>query len=96
LAAPALLAQYDGSMAAVLIASTTMNLMQAQRQQELKYPGTTLLKSSNDLGWSTLSAELLSHNRYEGPGAPAPADAEVGIIVRGSDEGLLTYKFTGS
>ena len=74
-------------MAAVLIASTTMNLMQAQRQQELKYPGTTLLKSSNDLGWSTLSAELLSHNRYEGPGAPAPADAEVGIIVRGSDEG---------
>jgi AraC family transcriptional regulator len=80
LAAPALLAQYDGSMAAVLIASTTMNLMQAQRQQELKYPGTTLLKSSNDLGWSTLSAELLSHNRYEGPERPiGRADDEVRI-----------------
>ena len=70
--------------------------MQAQRQEDLRYPKTTLLKSSNDLGWSTLTAELRSHSRYEGPGAAAPADAEVVIIVRGSDQGLLTYKFAGS
>jgi AraC family transcriptional regulator len=73
-----------------------MSLMQAQRQEDLKYPKTTLLKSSNDLGWSTLIADLLSHGRYEGTGAAAPADAEVGIIVRGSEQGLLTYKFAGT
>jgi AraC family transcriptional regulator len=73
-----------------------MSLMQAQRQGDLKYPASTLLKSSNDLGWSMLTAELCSHGRYEGPGAAAPADAEVGIIVRGSDQGLLTYEFAGS
>ena len=37
--------------------------MQAQRQEYLKYPASTLLKSSNDLGWSTLTAELRSHSR---------------------------------
>jgi AraC family transcriptional regulator len=72
-----------------------MTLMQAQTQGE-KYPNSTLLKSSNDLGWSTLLAELRSHNRYEGPGAAAPTDADVGVVVRGSDEGLLTFKFAGS
>jgi hypothetical protein len=40
---------------------TTMSLMQAQRQEDLKYPRATLLKSSNDLGWSTLFADLRSH-----------------------------------
>ena len=40
-----------------------MSLMQAQRQEYLKYPASTLLKSSNDLGWSTLTAELRSHSR---------------------------------
>jgi hypothetical protein len=73
-----------------------VSLMQAQGQEELKYPKTTLLKSSNDLGWSTLFAELRSHSHYEGTGAAAPTDAEVGIIVRGSDQGLLTYKFAGT
>jgi AraC family transcriptional regulator len=73
-----------------------MSLMQAQRRGDLQYPASTLLKSSKDLGWSTLTAELHSHSRYEGPGAAAPTDADVGIIVRGSDEGLLTYKFAGS
>jgi AraC family transcriptional regulator len=70
--------------------------MQAQRPEDLKYPQSTLLKSSKDLGWSSLVADLRSHSRYEGPGASAPLDAEVGIIVRGSDEGLLAYKFAGS
>ena len=37
-----------------------MSLMQAQRRGE-KYPSSTLLKSSNDLGWPTLFAELCSH-----------------------------------
>jgi AraC family transcriptional regulator len=73
-----------------------MSGMQAQRQEDLKYPKTRLLKSSNDWGWSTLTAELRSHCPYEGTGAAAPADAEVGIRVRGSDQGLLTYKFAGS
>jgi AraC family transcriptional regulator len=69
----------------------------AQGQEELKYPQSTqLLKSSKDLGWSTLTADLRSHGRYDGPGAAAPADAEVGIIVRGSEEGLLAFKFAGS
>jgi AraC family transcriptional regulator len=72
-----------------------MSLMQAQRQGE-KYPKSTLLKSSKDLGWSTLLADLRSHSRYEGPGGPPPPDAEVGIVVRGSDEGLATYKVGGS
>ena len=70
-----------------------MSLTQIPRQEHLKYPRSTqLLKSSNDLGWSGLLAELRSHGSYEGPGAAAPADAEVAIVVRGCDEGLLTYK----
>jgi hypothetical protein len=43
-----------------------MSLMQAQRQGE-EYPKSTLLKSSNKLGWSTLFADLRSHSRGEGP-----------------------------
>src|SRR5438874_5023051 len=79
-----------------LVTSTTISLMQAQKQGELKYPSSTLLKSSNDLGWSTLFADLRSHSRYEGPGAAPPPDTDVGIVVRGSDEGLATCKFGGS
>jgi hypothetical protein len=70
--------------------------MQVQRPEDLKYPQSTLLKSSRDLGWSCLVADLRSHSHYEGPGASAPRDAEVGIVVRGSDEGLLAYKLAGS
>jgi hypothetical protein len=67
------------------------HLMQAHRLGD--HPTSTqLLKSSNDLGWSTLFAELRSHSRYEGPGAAASADAKIGIVVRGSDEGLATCK----
>jgi AraC family transcriptional regulator len=73
-----------------------MSLMQDHREEDLKYPGSTLLKSSNGLGWPTLVADLRSHSRYEGPGAGAPADADVGIVVRGDDKGLLTYKSAGS
>jgi AraC family transcriptional regulator len=73
-----------------------MNLTQIQRQEDLKYPKSTLLKSSNELGWSTLFADLRSHSRGEGPGTPAPPDAEVGIVVRGSQEGPVTCKVAGS
>jgi AraC family transcriptional regulator len=73
-----------------------MSFMQALRQEDLKYPASTLLKSSNDLGWSTLFADLRSHSRCEGPGTAAPPDAEVGIVVRGTDEGLVTCKVAGS
>jgi AraC family transcriptional regulator len=70
--------------------------MQAQRREDPEYPKSTLLKSSNDLGWSTLFADLRSHSRYEGPGGFPPPDAEVGIVVRGSDEGFVRYKVDGS
>ena len=61
----------------------------------MKYPGASLLKSSIDLGWSFLSAELYSHRPYKGPGVAASPDAEVSVVVRGSDKGLLTYRFAG-
>jgi hypothetical protein len=65
--------------------------MEGQRQGELKYPTSTLLRSSNNLGWSTLFAELRSHGSCEGSGAAGP-DVEVAIAVRGSDDGLVTCK----
>jgi hypothetical protein len=46
------------------------DLMRAQRLGE-GYPTSTLLKSSNDLGWSTLFAELPSYGQREGPGPVA-------------------------
>ena len=61
----------------------------------MEYPNSTPLKSSIGLGWPFLSAVLRTHHPYEGPGAAAPADAEVGIVVRGSDE-ALSYKVAGS
>ncbi len=71
-----------------------MSLMQAQNQGELKYPTSTLLKSSNDLGWSTLVAELRSHTRREGLGTAAP-QAEVAIAV-GSCDVHVTSKIAGA
>ena len=54
----------------------------------------TLLKSSNDLGWSNLFVELRSHGRSEGPGT-APPHPEVALTVRGTDEGDVTCKIDG-
>ena len=73
-----------------------MSLMQEHGQEDLKFPNTMLLKSSDGLGWSTLVANLRSHGPYEGPGARAQADAEVLIVVGGSDEGLAECKLGGS
>jgi AraC family transcriptional regulator len=64
--------------------------MQAQRQE---YPRYTTLKSSSDLGWSALVAELRSYNRSEAPGPAAP-QAKIAIVLRGS-EGTATYKIGG-
>jgi AraC family transcriptional regulator len=80
---------------ATILSSTNIGLMQAQKQEELKYPSSTLLKSSDDLGWSAMSAELRSYSRSEGPGPVAP-HAKISIAVRGSDEGLVTCKIAGS
>jgi AraC family transcriptional regulator len=73
-----------------------MSILQSRRQGDPSYP-TTLLKSSDDLGWSTLLAELRSYSscRCEAPGFVAP-HARIGIPVRGSDQGLVTCKFAGS
>ena len=72
-----------------------MSLMLARRQEDLKYLTSTLLKSSNDLGWSTLFAELRSYSQREGPGLVEP-HAKISITVRGSDEGLVRCKVGGS
>jgi AraC family transcriptional regulator len=72
-----------------------MSLMQAQRQRDLKYPTSTLLRSSGDMGWSTLFAELRSHSPYEKLGTAGP-HVEVAIAVRGSEQGLVATKFDGT
>ncbi|NLS03408.1 helix-turn-helix transcriptional regulator [Rhizobium sp. P32RR-XVIII] len=59
-----------------------------------KYPASRLLRSSGDLGWSTLFAELRSHSSCEGPGAEGE-DLEIAVIVSGSDEGAVTCKIGG-
>jgi len=64
--------------------------MQAQRQE---YPPYTTLKSSSDLGWSALVAELRSYPPSEGSGPAAP-QARIGIVIGGS-EGIATYKIGG-
>ena len=64
--------------------------MQAQRQE---YPPYTTLKSSSDLGWSALVAELRSYPPSEGSGPAAP-QARIGIVLGGS-EGIATYKIGG-
>jgi AraC family transcriptional regulator len=71
-----------------------MSILQSRRQGDPSYP-TTLLKSSNDLGWSTLLAELRSCSSCEAPGSVAP-HARIVIPVRGSDQGLFTCKLAGS
>lgn len=64
--------------------------MQAQRQE---YPPYTTLKSSSDLGWSALVAELRSYPPSEGSGPAAP-QAKIAIVLGGS-EGIATCKIGG-
>jgi len=65
-----------------------------QRQSDPSSPTSMLLKSSKDLGWSTLFAELRSHRRSDGPRSPAP-HVEVAITVRGSNDGKVSCKVDG-
>lgn len=57
---------------------------QVLRQEDPKYPTSTLLKSSNDLSWSGPHAELRSYSQREGPGPVAP-HAKISISVRDDD-----------
>lgn len=72
-----------------------MNQQPVQRPGGPSYPTSMLLSSSKDLGWSTLSAELRSHGRSDGPGTEA-LHAEVAITMRGVNEGQVACKVGGS
>ena len=64
-------------------------------QGDLKYPASTLLKSSDDLGWSTISVDLRAHRSCQGPGALG-SNVEVAIAVSGSDDGDVACKVDGN
>ena len=53
-----------------------------------KYPTSVLLRSSEGLGWSAISAELRSHGVSETP-AIVPQNVELCLTVAGNDEGLV-------
>jgi AraC family transcriptional regulator len=53
-----------------------------------KYPTSTLLRSSAGLGWSTITAELRSHQVSETP-VIVPQNVELCLMVAGNDEGLV-------
>jgi len=72
-----------------------MNLIQRQRQRDPNHSTRALLKSSGDLGWSTLFAELCSYGPRDGS-APTTPHAEISIMFRGSDEGVVTCSVDGS
>ena len=72
-----------------------MSQRYVQRQAGSSYPTSVLLNSSRDLGWSTLSAELRSHGRSDGPGSAA-SHAEVAITMQGASEGQVACKVGGS
>jgi AraC family transcriptional regulator len=69
--------------------------IQGQNHGNLKYPGSTLLRSSEAMGWSNLFADFRSHRSGEGGGALGP-HVEISMIVRGAPEGLVTCKVGGA
>jgi AraC family transcriptional regulator len=56
-----------------------------------KYPASRLLRSSTDLGWSSLVGELRQHSSGAGPGATA-SSVEIAVAIRGASEGKVTCK----
>jgi AraC family transcriptional regulator len=64
------------------------------RMQRQKNPRYETLKSSSELGWSTLLAELRSYHRGEGPGPVAP-HAQILLVLDGSDQGTAGHKIGG-
>jgi hypothetical protein len=63
--------------------------MQAQR------PLYETLKTSSELGWSTLLAELRSYHRGESTAPVAPL-ARIAIVVGGSGKGSANLKIEGN
>ncbi len=57
-----------------------------EKRPEPKSATSTLLKSSDALGWSYLFAELRTYRLRGGPG-PVTPHAKVTLTVRGSHEG---------
>ena len=56
------------------------------------HPYVTTLKSSSELRWSGLLAELCSYRFAEGSGGlVAPHAAKIAIVLAGSDTGCATY-----
>ena len=66
--------------------------MRTKRTQASQY---VTLKSSNDLGWPTLIAELRSYHRSEGSDPAAPM-AKIAIVLGGSRKGTATFKMGGN
>jgi AraC family transcriptional regulator len=63
--------------------------MELQTHGVRKYPTSTVLRSSAELGWSTISAEFRSHPACK-MGAIVPQHTEIGLIVGGNKNCLVT------
>ena len=68
--------------------------MDLQTHGAKKYPDSALLKSSADLGWSTISAELRSHGVSSTP-VIVPQHTELILAVVGNDNGLISRTGAG-
>ena len=62
--------------------------MELQTHGARKYPTSALLGSSAGLGWSTISAELRSHDVSETPSI-VPQHTEICLAVVGNEKGLV-------
>jgi AraC family transcriptional regulator len=65
-----------------------MNTMQAQRQEDLLY---VTQKSSSELGWTALRAEIRDYPRFEGSVPVAPM-AKIALVLGGSGNGYAAFK----
>lgn len=59
-----------------------------------KYPTSVLLRSSAELGWSTISAELRSHGASDSP-VIVPTHTELCFAALGNEEGVVTRTGAG-
>jgi AraC family transcriptional regulator len=62
--------------------------MQAQRQEDLRY---VTHKSSSELGWTALHAEIRDYPRFEGFVPVAPM-AKIALVIGGSGNGSAAFK----
>src|SRR5260370_28427301 len=68
--------------------------MNLQTHGAKKYPASAFLKSSAGLGWSTIAAELRSHERSS-TSVIVPQHTEVILAVAGNDNGLISRTGAG-